>query len=251
MTRSGLQTVLSVMRRHDVKCLLMGGQACVLYGASEFTKDVDFAVLAEPDNLKRIGLAMEELQAIVIAVPPFSDECLDQGLSVHFRCQAVDVEGFRVDIMTRMRGVDSFQTLWNRRSIILDTHGNEISVLNVRDLVKAKKTQRDKDWPMIQRLMEVQYLNGIEDCARQDIDFWLQELRTPELLIEAVQKFSKEADVLSPTRPLLKIAMNGDVEKLDRALMEEVAREKEKDRQHWAPLRERLAQYRREARGDH
>jgi len=29
----------------------MGGQACVFYGAAEFSRAVDFVLLAEPDNL--------------------------------------------------------------------------------------------------------------------------------------------------------------------------------------------------------
>ena len=32
----------------------MGGQACILYGAAEFSRNVDVAVLAEPDNLSRL-----------------------------------------------------------------------------------------------------------------------------------------------------------------------------------------------------
>ncbi len=29
------------MQTHRVKCLLMGGQACVLYGAAEFSRELD------------------------------------------------------------------------------------------------------------------------------------------------------------------------------------------------------------------
>ena len=42
------------MQAHGVQALLMGGQACVLYGAAEFSRDADFAVLASPENLERI-----------------------------------------------------------------------------------------------------------------------------------------------------------------------------------------------------
>ena len=35
------------MRVHRVRALLMGGQACVFYGAAEFSRDTDFAVLAD------------------------------------------------------------------------------------------------------------------------------------------------------------------------------------------------------------
>lgn len=63
--------VLSTMAQHRVQCLLMGGQACVFYGAAEFSRDSDFAILAETENLERLGEAMDSLQAEVIAVPPF------------------------------------------------------------------------------------------------------------------------------------------------------------------------------------
>lgn len=49
----------------------MGGQACVLYGAAEFSRDTDVVVLSDDDNLDRLGSAVRELRADVIAVPPF------------------------------------------------------------------------------------------------------------------------------------------------------------------------------------
>ena len=39
------------MRAHRVRALLMGGQACVFYGAAEFSRDTDFAILADAANL--------------------------------------------------------------------------------------------------------------------------------------------------------------------------------------------------------
>ena len=41
------------MAAHKVRCLLMGGQACVFYGAAEFRRDSDFAILADAENLDR------------------------------------------------------------------------------------------------------------------------------------------------------------------------------------------------------
>jgi hypothetical protein len=48
----------------------MGGQACVLYGAAEFSRDTDLLILADAGNLKRLRQALAELGAEVIAVPP-------------------------------------------------------------------------------------------------------------------------------------------------------------------------------------
>jgi hypothetical protein len=57
------------MRTQGVHYLLMGGQACVLYGGAEFSRDTDLAVLADPDNLGRLSAALAELQADCIAGP--------------------------------------------------------------------------------------------------------------------------------------------------------------------------------------
>jgi len=40
--------VLSSMQRHRVLALLMGGQACVLYGAAKFSRDIGLAIVASP-----------------------------------------------------------------------------------------------------------------------------------------------------------------------------------------------------------
>ena len=96
----------------------MGGQACVFYGAAEFSRDTDFAILAGNANLARLRKALSELQAKVIAVPPFEPKYLQRGHAIHFRCQHAEAAGMRVDIMSKMRGVDAFPKLWRRRTMI-------------------------------------------------------------------------------------------------------------------------------------
>ena len=44
MTPNPIGKVLSTFRKHRVRALLMVGQACILYGAAEFSRDVDVAV---------------------------------------------------------------------------------------------------------------------------------------------------------------------------------------------------------------
>ena len=41
----------------------MGGQACVFYGAAEFSRNIDFALMADEENLKRLKKAMSEDKA--------------------------------------------------------------------------------------------------------------------------------------------------------------------------------------------
>jgi hypothetical protein len=109
--------VLSSMREHRVRALLMGGQACISYGAAEFSRDVDLAIVSSLRNIAALRKAIVFLQAEVIAVPPFDVKYLRKGHAVHFRCHDPEVEGLRVDVMSHMRGVDSFEKLWSRRTL--------------------------------------------------------------------------------------------------------------------------------------
>ena len=144
-----IHKVLSTMRAYQVRCLLMGGQACILYGGTEFSRDVDFAVLASDGNLVRLRQALAELKAGVVAVPPFDEQHLRHGHAVHFRCAHPEALDLRIDVMSVLRGVDPFDVLWERRTSVELGSGLTADLMALPDLVKAKKTQRDKDWPMI------------------------------------------------------------------------------------------------------
>ncbi len=237
------------MRACRVRTLLMGGQACVLYGAAEFSRDTDFAILADAANLARLRLALDDLQASVIAVPPFETKYLRAGHAVHFRCQHPDASRLRVDVMARMRGVDTFDKLWRRRTTIELPGGLACDLLSLPDLVRAKKTQRDKDWPMIRRLVEAHYFQNIRKPSPAHIRFWFQELRTPELLIELAGHDMKNCRSLLKERPLLAHAIAGDAQKLERALTVEEFAERARDRLYWLPLRKELEKLRHEKAG--
>lgn len=86
MTPNPILKVLSLIRAHRVYALLMGGQACVFYGAAEFSRDTDLAILASSENLGRLKQVLKDLQAEVIAVPPFEAKYLRKGHAIHFRC---------------------------------------------------------------------------------------------------------------------------------------------------------------------
>ena len=223
----------------------MGGQACVLYGAAEFSRDTDLVILADAANLTRLRRALAELQAEVIAVPPFQIRHLRRGHAVHFRCLHPDLLRIRVDVMSRMRGVGPFAALWRRRTTITLPDGFSFNALSLPDLVRAKKTQRDKDWPMVRRLLEAHYFQDRDHPTAAQVRFWMLELRSPELLIEVAQRHRIVCERVSRRRPLLQHAAQGDQTALETALHEEETREREVDRRYWQPLRAELEQLRR------
>ncbi|GAA5135980.1 hypothetical protein GCM10023213_10230 [Prosthecobacter algae] len=237
-----------MIQKHGVQALLMGGQACVFYGAAQVSKDIDFALCADDENYERLHRALAELKAERIAIPRFDPAFLKRGHAIHYRCQAPGVEGLRVDVMTQMRGVPDFATLWARRTTYGDDAGAEYHLLSVPDLVKAKKTQRSKDWPMIELLVAIHYRENREHADPEWIHFWLTEARTPELVQELCQRYPSQAAALESQRPLLALARTPDMDALRAALDAEVSAEKALDRAYWEPLRQELEQFRREER---
>ena len=233
----------------------MGGQACVLYGAAEYSRDLDLAVHTIGDALPRLTAALRSLRATVIAVPPFELQFLSRGHAVHFTVPNIDSDAaagtpLRVDVMSRMRGVAPFEELWARRTTIAlpgepRSADVTVEVLALEDLVSAKKTQRDKDWPMLRRLVDASYdsARDVEATVAQTA-FWLSELRSPEFLREAVERFP--LDAARSTRPAVAAALaGGDVAG---ALALEQSGEMRADRAYWEPLRRELESLRHAAR---
>jgi hypothetical protein len=113
------------------------------------------------------------------------------------------------------------------------------------DLVRVKKTQRDKDWPMIRRLVDASYAAALEaEASPAQVAFWLAELRTPEYLRDAVGRFPAEAKACE--RRVVRAVLSGaDVEA---ALDAERQHEVTLDRAYWAPLRRELEALRHASR---
>jgi hypothetical protein len=222
----------------------MGGQACVLYGAAEFSRDADIAILAEPDNLQRLNGALRELDAECIALPPLSLSYLKKGHAVHFRCRRPDARGVRIDIMSVMRGVPSFVTLWRRRTTVTTEDGTTFDLISLPDLVRVKKTQRDKDWPMLRRLVEAHYVENAQDPNADQIAFWFREARSPAMLTQLAEQYPAVLNQESTKRPLLALAGDHRTDDLDAALREEERLEREADRAYWLPLKKELEKLR-------
>lgn len=235
------------MAARQVRALLMGGQACVFYGAAEFSRDTDLLILADERNLQCLQSALDDLQAERIAVPPFAIDFLQRGHAVHFRCGHPEAAGMRVDVMSNLRGVDAFAVLWERRTALTDADGTVYELLALNDLVKAKKTQRSKDWPMVQRLVEAHYLKHRSSSGVEQQRFWLLELRTPEFLKEAAQKWPELAARVSRERPLVSLAHTESFEAIQEALSTEERLERELDRLYWQPLKAELERLRHPA----
>ena len=240
MTPNPILKVLSVLSKHKVKALLIGGQACIIYGAAEFSRDSDFVILSTFDNLARMRKALKTLKAKPIYVPPFNERYLESGHACHFRCGAIDVKGLRIDVMAKLRGCDEFDTLWKRRKRLSIERGLTINIIGLRDLVRSKKTQRDKDWLMLKRLVNNDIILKKYKAAAGRIGWWFGECTDTGMLVDLARRYRRVAKESVKDRPLISSAIRGDESGLLIKLNREKDDERKKDMAYWLPLKKEL-----------
>ena len=240
MTLSPILKVLSTFKKEKVKALLIGGQACIVYGAAEFSRDSDFVIFADHLNLIRLKKALKTLRAEPVYFPELKAEYLKKGHACHFRCTAPGVERLRVDVMGKLRGCSPFPVLWRRRNRVKVAGVGLIDVIGIKDLVQCKKTQRDKDWLMMGRLVENDILLADFKAAPKIVVWWLSESRNTGALARLAGMYPKLARVVAAKRPLLKCALSGDLIKTQKLLLSEEWLERANDKRYWDPLKKEL-----------
>ena len=149
--------------------------------------------------------------------------------------------------MTRPPQLPDVAAVWRRR-IEIDLDGGPVAVIALDDLVQTKKTQRDKDWPIIGALIEADMVRHRDDPAGDQAHFWLREARGADVLIELATTFPDVADNVRQTRPLIGAAQERDRSTLELELAREQIRGKQADREYWEPLRAELEHLRHEQR---
>lgn len=244
MTASPILRVLSTLKKQKVKSLLIGGQACILYGAAEFSRDSDFVVLAEPANLEALKKALKALKAVPVYFPDLSIECLAKGHASHFRCRARGVEGLRVDVMGRLKGCEPFNRLWARRSRVRVPGAGSVDIISLADLVESKKTQRDKDWLMLTRLVENDVFIKDGRGAPSKVSWWLKQGRVAETLVRLCADYPALARLAASGRPLLLEALKRNLKRVAALLKKEEAAERASDVKYWTPLKKELEEMR-------
>jgi hypothetical protein len=124
-----LQGVFSSLNAHEVRYLVIGGIAAILYGVPRATFDLDIVIAADPDNAQRL-----------------LDAFLDAGLGTAELTTAKQVaaheitifrDRVRIDVQTATPGIE-FATAWARRQV-LHYAGVPFNVVSRADLIASKR----------------------------------------------------------------------------------------------------------------
>jgi len=230
-----LKRVLESLAKHKVRHILLGGQAVVAYGASQFTRDADFWIQPTQANIRRLRGAMEELGAGLRFLPPLELKWLAKGHGVHFSFIHQGRRYF-LDFLGKPPRVSGFIAAW-REATLLHWHGMDIRVLDIPRLVQTKKTDRDKDYLAIGALVDGVLKEAVRMKRPQSgvISWLVEEARTPPQIKYILSKWKSAGKAASQShRKAAKLALQGlpDSE-IEAAIREEDEKLKVANRAYW------------------
>jgi hypothetical protein len=245
-----LKIVLEALENNRVQYILIGGQAVVAYGASQFTRDVDFWVNPTIKNINTLKKALDSIGSKLRFLPPLEPEYLRKGHGVHFKFNHKGRE-FLIDILGKPPRVSGFVAAY-RDSRRIKWHGLDVPVLDIPRLVMTKKTNREKDYLVIENLTESVYKTAVGNPGlRSSAVFWLlQESRKPEHLIAMTKKWKGAGTLaLKSGRPAAVAAAKGKkAHEIQKALDEEKEALKKANVEYWRPFIADLRKMRRKKR---
>ena len=129
-----LQEVFASFQKHDVRYLVIGGVAAVLYGVPRATFDLDILIEAEPRNARRLLAALIDagLGTAHLITP---EELLAQEITV-FK------DRVRIDVQTSTLGLE-FSEAWRRR-VTMKFQQQKFYVVDRQDLIASKRAAARK-----------------------------------------------------------------------------------------------------------
>jgi hypothetical protein len=149
---SDVQDFLRAPHTHDVRFMIVGGEAVIFYGHIRVTGDIDVYYDREHDNTVCLFKALEEFWQGEIPELNGPAELERRGVIFQF-----GVPPNRIDLLNDIDGVD-FESAWLRRTRVelTSSEGNiPFSYIGLEDLIQNKRAAgRPKDLDDLPFLLE-------------------------------------------------------------------------------------------------
>ena len=240
------------LERHDVRYLLISGQATVLYGAATFSEDIDLWIEPSDPNrtaflavLHTIGARYHKL------TPPFLTRNLERGHGFHFVLPGTPP--VFLDVMGCPPRAPRFVSA-RADARAFDTAWGTIPTVAAKDLVEIKKTQRPGDYPVIGRLVLAR-LAALPEPSPTDFRWALDNVFGIDEFSDLIRRWPAAAAFCRPGSPQATVAAQSasgapaepeDEEELARLLTERAYRCQRADRAYWRDIIEELRELRRQ-----
>ena len=150
--------ILRVLHRHGVEFVLIGGMAAALHGSDVVTFDLDLAPRSEQDNLRRLALALRDLDASIRIEGEPDGIDLDSHADLLERAQVLNLatRAGNLDVVRRPAGSSGFEDL-RRDAMTITVGGVPVLVASLADVIRSKEAaSREKDRAVLPALKRLQ-----------------------------------------------------------------------------------------------
>jgi hypothetical protein len=154
--------ILAALDRRGVRYLVVGGYAAQLHGVDHVTDDVDITPIGEPENLRRLANALNEMRARFRVErypdgfrPPVRIDA--RGLQKMESATFVTTHG-NLDVIMTVDGLGGYDALAERAEQVRppDMGGRIVTVIALGDLIISKRAAgRPKDQALLPLLEEL------------------------------------------------------------------------------------------------
>jgi predicted nucleotidyltransferase len=147
-----LGAILRALADHGVRFVLVGGVAAAAHGSARLTQDLDVVYARDPENLRRLVVALAAHAPYLRGAPPglpfrFDERTLARGLNFHLATDVGDI-----DLLGEIVGGGGYEDL-RPHTIELELFGHRCLCLDLPMLIAVKRAAgRAKDLEAIAEL---------------------------------------------------------------------------------------------------
>ena len=151
-----IESPLKSLIENNVEFVIVGGVAIIAHGVPYATFDLDFCYSRTSENLKKIVSALASFNPRLRGFPKdllfiWDERTLQSGTNFTLETDIGDI-----DLLGEVAGVGSYLDAF-ANSTILKLFGDDVRVLSLEDLIKAKKAAgRPKDLFVLPQLETLQ-----------------------------------------------------------------------------------------------
>lgn len=154
-----LGELIAVLARHGVDYVVIGGVATQVHGHRRTTMDLDLTPDPDPENLRRLGEALAELEAVPrggavgeVELPVGDPE----RLAIAAIVPPLLTRHGQIHILKEPKGARAFEEL-REGALVVDLDGNDVPIASLDDLIRMKRAAgRPADLDDIAVLAEVE-----------------------------------------------------------------------------------------------
>jgi hypothetical protein len=151
--------LIAVLARHRVEYVVIGGVATQVHGHRRTTMDLDLTPDPAPENLRRLGTALAELEARPRDAAAEKAEISvgdPERLAVAAIVPPLLTPHGQIHILKEPKGARAFEEM-RKAALVVDLDGNEVAIVALDDLIRMKRAAgRPADLDDIAALTEVE-----------------------------------------------------------------------------------------------